>query len=144
MFRPRNSICNCWLIPTNVKCWTPIWKESFVKLLIFMPSHFPQILTHTNIIWRGKQECIPVGCVPPAHWSYLCISSYPMHAPPGSNHACPPGSNHTCPPGSNHAPPRATTPPLGATTHPPSNHTCPPGSNHACPTPVDRQTPVKT
>ena len=28
-----------------------------------------------------QQECIPVGCVPPAHWSYLRISSYPMHAP---------------------------------------------------------------
>ena len=29
-----------------------------------------------------EQECIPVGCVPPAHWSYLRISSYPTHAPP--------------------------------------------------------------
>ena len=105
-----------------------------------------------------KQECIPVGCVLPAHWLYLRISSYPTHAPreqpripPGSNHACPPeqpctppqATTHASlpqqphmPPQSNHTcPPRATMHP-----HPHSNHTWPPRatthapqSNHACP-----------
>ena len=58
---------------------------------------------------RCEQECIPVGCVPPAHWSYLCISSYPMHAIPPEQPRMSPQSNHACPPWSNHAcPPRAT------------------------------------
>ena len=90
-----------------------------------------------------KQECIPVGCVPPAHWPYLRISSYPMHTPleqprmpPQSNHACPPEqpctpprSNHACPP-----PPGATThAPPGATMHAPQEQPCMrPPSNHAC------------
>ena len=32
-----------------------------------------------------KQECIPVGCVPPAHWPYLIVSEKTektTHAPP--------------------------------------------------------------
>ena len=76
------------------------------------------------LVWKDitKQECIPVGCVPPAHWSYLRILSYPTHAPPPrSNHACPLplGSNLACPPQSNHTPPPGATthvPPLGAST----------------------------
>ena len=121
-------------------------------------------------LWNERlQECIPVGCVPPAHWPYLIGKT--THAPPEqprmppqeqpcmppqSNHACPPratthapGSNHTCPlpeqprmpPGSNHAcPPRATMhAPPGATMHTPQ-------SNHTCPPPLwtEWQTPLKT
>ena len=109
-----------------------------------------------------KHECIPVGCVPPAHWSYLRISSYPTHTPlgatthaprqqpcmpPQSNHACPPGatmhtpwSNHAQPPEQPCMLPQATThaPPRSSHTHPPgSNHTCPPGATTHAP-PVDR------
>ena len=43
-----------------------------------------------------KQACIPVECVPPAHWPYLVVSA--KHAP------C-----HTCPPAT-HAPPATHTP----------------------------------
>ena len=83
-----------------------------------------------------KQECIPVGCVLPAHWSYLRISSYPTHAPQ-SNHACPP-EQPCIPPGATmHAPQSNCACPLGATTHAPQGATMhaphPPGSNHACP-----------
>ena len=91
-----------------------------------------------------KKECIPVGCVPPAHWPYLILS-----------HACPPTTMHT--PLQPHTPPQCM-PPLQpcmppATMHTPYNHACPPCShtcppnNHACPpattqpphTPPDRQ-----
>ena len=84
------------------------------------PGYSIQISLHQK---QWQQECIPVGCVPPAHWSYLRISSYPMHAPSQSNHACPPSSNHACPP--------------RATMHGPP-------SNHACPLWTEWQTPVKT
>ena len=94
---------------------------------------------HSNPTCCKKQECIPVGCVPPAHWSYLRISSYPMHPPlgatthappeqpcmpPQSNHACPPWEQPRTPPWSNHAcPPEQPCMPPGATTHTPqSNH----------------------
>ena len=49
----------------------------------------------------AKQECIPVGCVPPAHWLYLIVSA--------RGHAChtfPPC--HTYPP--SHTPPAMHTP----------------------------------
>ena len=59
----------------------------------------------------GKQECIPVGCIPNAHWPYLRISSYPMHTPQ-NNHAHPLLSNHACPPqATRHAPEQPCTPP---------------------------------
>ena len=76
---------------------------------------------HTFLIsWSYlEQECIPVGCVPPAHWPYLRISSYPTHAP-GSNHT-PPWEQPCMSPLSNHAHPS------GATTH------APPGSNYTPP-----------
>ena len=82
---------------------------------------------------RCEQECIPVGCVPPAHWSYLCISSYPTHVippeqpctppratmhAPQSNHAHPP-NNHTHPPEQQCMPPRTT---MHASLPPRSNH----------------------
>ena len=74
----------------------------------------------------GKQKCIPVGCVPPAHWPYLVVS---YARPPRKNHACPPGKNHVPPEKTTHGPP-------GKTTHAPSpqKKTCmPPGTNHARP-----------
>ena len=88
-----------------------------------------------------KQECIPVGCVLPAHWLYLCMSSYPMHAPlspcmpPFTMYApwqpcTPPTSNHACLPATMHVPLPATMHPPPATMHAPqqphmpiSNHT---------------------
>ena len=93
------------------------------------------------------QECIPVGCVPPAHWPYLVVSYAHQpgnHAhPPGTmhalgNHACPPEpctppSNHTCPPGNHACPP--------ATMHTPWNHACPPATTH---TPQQPHTPPGT
>ena len=62
-----------------------------------------------------KQECIPVGCVPPTHW--LCfIVCYACPPPPGQPRM--PPSNHTHTP-HNHAP------------NPPSNHTCRPATMHS-------------
>ena len=117
-----------------------------------------------------QQECIPVGCVPPAHWPYLIISyacpprknHTPLQEkpcmPPGKNHVCPPGKNHACPlgkprmppwekpcmpPGKNHACPweKPHMPPGSNHAQPPgSNHTCPPRSNHACPIPLGATT----
>ena len=96
----------------------------------------------------AKQECIPVGCIPPAHWPYLRISSYPTHAPP-NNHAHPWATMH--PPGATmHAPwEQPCMPPLEqprmparATMHPPGEQPCmpsweqpcmPPKCNHAPP-----------
>ena len=46
------------------------------------------------------QECIPVGCVPPAHWPHLvvrgvvCMLEGGMHARGG---VCMPGEAHSCP-----------------------------------------------
>ena len=88
---------------------------------------------------RFKQECIPVGCVPPAHWPYLVVSA--MHTPlpcmtpsPAmhtSHHTCPPVMHapptmHTCllphmPPPHTH--PLPCMPPM---MHAPPCHTCPP------------------
>ena len=73
-----------------------------------------------NII---KQECIPVGCVPPAHWSYLCISLYPMHIPPKQPHT-PPRSNHACS--------------LGATTHIPREQPHTPWEQLCTPCPLEQ------
>ena len=64
-----------------------------------------------------KQECIPVGCVPPAHWLYLILSAgecmHATHAPlphmPTLPHC------HTCP---HHACPLPCMPPCHAC-HPP-------------------------
>ena len=71
-----------------------------------------------------KQECIPVGCVPPAHWPYLVVS----HASPLATMYAP--HHHTCP-----LPPRM--PPLATMHAPPHHHTCPlppcmsPATTHA-------------
>ena len=80
-----------------------------------------------------KQECILVGCVPPAHWPYLIEKTThapraTMHAPPGSNHACPPRATMHAPPEQPcMAPQEQPRMPPRATMHaPPSNHACPP------------------
>ena len=71
-------------------------------------------IPHIEARWLTEQECIPVGCVPPAHWPYrsICWGACPLpHTPPWHAHApC-----HARPPY-----------PL------------------SCMTPLDRQTPVKT
>ena len=74
-----------------------------------------------------KQECIPVGCVPPTHWPYLIVSA--MHAPPpcmSPCHAHPPAMHAPC-----HACPLPCMPP---TMHVP-HHTCP--TCHTCPPPCN-------
>ena len=107
-----------------------------------------------------EQECIPVGCVPPAHWPYLVVSAThatpathtplphmppsAMHAPPATHaphhahplpcHACPPQCTPPC-----HAqPPFHTCPPA----MPAPCHVCPPAMHaplpHMPPHPVDR------
>ena len=96
------------------------------------------VLTDTLM---DKQECIPVGCVPSAHWPYPMVSAMacmpPHHAqPPLATHA--PCHSH---PSVTHAPPPRM--PSGFTCpfamHTPATHTpC-----HACP-PMDRHTRVKT
>ena len=114
-------------------------------------------------IWKicFKQECIPVGCVPPAHWPYLIVS-----VGRGGEHACPATHDpchtsthapcHVCPPAT-HAPLSCMHPPamhasLPCThpchAHPPAMHTPLPHMPPAMPPamhapPVDRQTPVK-
>ena len=72
----------------------------------------------------AKQECIPVGCIPPAHWLYLIASAMhtPCHAHPSPRmhtmpcmapcHACSPATHtpcHICPPAT-HAPLQCTSP----------------------------------
>ena len=62
-----------------------------------------------------KKECIPVGCVPPAHWAYLVVSA--MHAPPAM-HAYPPCTPpcHACPPATHASPCHAYPPAMHAPT----------------------------
>ena len=103
---------------------------------------------------KRKQECILVGCVPPAHWPYLVVS----YACPPCHHACPPTTTDTTlppctPPTTAHAPchhahplpshmppttmhaPATTHPPT--TTHAPHHHTTP-SAMHASPLWTDR------
>ena len=113
----------------------------------FCPSKRPSQLA---------QECIPVGCVPPAQWpavsrgGWWCIPRTPPlfathaplrhtcplhHARPSLCHACPPFATHAPNPFAMHAPP---TPlprmPPRATTHTPQEQPrMPPRSNHAHP-----------
>ena len=46
-----------------------------------------------------QQECIPVGCVPPAHWPYFVVSAthvpHPLPHPP-TMHTCPPAMHTPC------------------------------------------------
>ena len=84
----------------------------------------------SSVILKSEQKCIPVGCVPPAHWPYLVVS----HArPPAAMHA--PGLQPHMPPTTMHAPWQPHMPP--ATTHATGNHVCPqqpctpPATTHA-------------
>ena len=113
---------------------TLLWHQLFSVLILPV-----NVLTLGARPWPvnfvSRQECIPVGCVPPAHRSYLRISSYPTHAPPGATTHAPPQTNHTHPREQPRMPPRATMhTPLGATMHaPPEQPHMPPRSNHTCP-----------
>ena len=111
---------------------------------------YPVFKCHIKI----KQECIPAGCVPPAHWPYLVVSHAcppqatmhppeqprmpPLeqpHMPPWSNHACPPREQPCMPPrATRHAPPEQPCMPPGATTH------APPPQQPRTPPPVNRMT----
>ena len=109
--------------------------------------YFWEILFLLQRTFLVKQECIPVGCVQPAHWPYLIEKT--THAPlkkphmPPLKKPCMPPRKTTMPPWSSHAwPPRASThaPPSNhacpprATTHAPPEQPCmPPGSNHTHP-----------
>ena len=72
----------------------------------------------TVIEHKRKQECIPIRCVPPAHWPYLVVfAMHPpaMHAPPPTPPTTHPPAMHaplTCPPAT-HAPLPRTPPPRG-------------------------------
>ena len=77
LLKPK-SLCFPYLGKVSTKCtvFTVLW-----------PPHY-------IFKFRPRQECIPVGCVPPAHWSYLATTH--AHPPGAATHA--PGSNHACPP----------------------------------------------
>ena len=69
----------------------------------------------------AKQECIPVGCVPPAHWPHLVVSGtqVPCHTWPPAIHApCYAWPHYACPPAI-HNPCHACPPPC----MPPDTHT---------------------
>ena len=98
----------------------------------------------------SKQECIPVGYIPPAHWPYLVVSY--ACPPPRKNHACPspertmhaPQKKPCMPPLEKPRMPPQEQPhmPPGATMHAPQKKPCmpllprknthaPPRKNHA-------------
>ena len=81
-----------------------------------------------------KQECIPVGCVPPAHWPYLVVSHARPPAPCMPPAPCTPPAPRTPPRHHVHPPPPCMPPSMLAPIAP---RTPPPPL-------VDRQTPVKT
>ena len=100
-------------VSANIASNTRTYQNEPVQLSPWSPSH------QSNYGHTKKQECIPVGCIPPAHWPYLVVS-----------YACP---LQPCMPPCNHAPPwqpytppwQLCMPPL-TTMHAPSNHACPP------------------
>ena len=79
-----------------------------------------------------KQECIPVGCVPHAHWLYLIVSAMHTPATHAPHPACPPC--HACP--LPRTPPPRTPPPAMLRTPPPTTHPLP----RSPPPPVNRMT----
>ena len=91
---------------------------------------------------NNGQECIPVGCVPPAQCLAISRTAHPPFC-----HACPPLP--CMPPFTMHAPLCHACPPSPCM-HPRSNHTCPPQeqprmppqSNHACPPWEQPHTPL--
>ena len=74
--------------------------DTNVRFCMFDIIYFPGIhcahpvgkCSHNHI---NKQECIPVGCVPPTHWLYFIVCAGGMCAahPPPCMHPC-----HACPP----------------------------------------------
>ena len=70
-----------------------------VRLTMFMTRRSQDAGT-LEVQKYSKQECIPVGFVPPAHWPYLVVSA--THGPPAT-HPPPPASNTHTPPAT-HAP----------------------------------------
>ena len=135
------------LNPKNICDRLKLWWKSF---------KFCMSKSHDTIFWLQKQECIPVGCVPPAHWPYLIEKT--MHAPqktthtPLENHAHPPGatthaprSNHACSLGATmHAPPEQPCTPPRATMHAPQATTYPPGATMHAPLEQPRMPPRAT
>ena len=98
----------------------------------------------SHLIWTNQRlhitilECIPVGCVPPAHWPYLVASArgggHVWHTCPPPCHTCP-CHTHTLPhtPSVPRTPPQPHTPPA---MHTPLPHTpilppCTPPAMHA-------------
>ena len=107
-------------------------------------------MVHRCEMRTNAQECIPVGCVPPSHWSYLRISSYPMHHSWATMHAPPGATTHAPPRATMHAPPQEQPhmppweqpcmppweqphPPEQPCTPPQEQPRTPPGSNHVSP-----------
>ena len=105
-----------------------------------------------NVQKHYQQECIPVGCVPPAHWPTVSRGIRPggaCHAPPAMHEPWP----CTTPPPS-HAPPGTQPPAMHANrAHMPPGHACPPAMHphltpphphpsHTCPKP--RMPPLGT
>ena len=87
-----------------------------LRLCLHVPSTTPFFVLFKNrfnaVLRCGlnltlKQECIPVGCIPPAHWSYLRIS-YPTHTPLGATTHGPPAATMHAPREQPCTPPRAT------------------------------------
>ena len=98
----------------------------------FRRDHIWLTYTYISFNFMNKQEWIPVGCVPPAHWSYPVVSAV-AHTPP-LPHMPPttPTHHHTYPPPTMHAPRHACPlPHMPPAMHTPIMHTpC-----HACPLP---------
>ena len=58
---------------------------------------FPLDSIHRLIIYcYGKLECIPVGCVPPAHWPHLVVSARGSACPEGGHARGVHAGGHVC------------------------------------------------
>ena len=109
-------------------------------------THFPGLNTRPHNL---GQECIPVGCVPPAHWPNFIVSAQggvhaptmhtpsSMHAPTAMHSPC-----HVCTPAM-HVPLPCMPPAMDALAMHAPCHGCPPPCTphhththpcHACPT----------
>ena len=101
-----------------------LWNTSDIKYKICSLSNEINAINRAiNFQIYSQQECIPVGCVPPAHWPYATRMAPAMHAP---HHACHPCHTHSSAmyslchahPRAMHAPP-ATPPAMHAPYHAP-------------------------
>ena len=97
-----------------------------------VPDPFPSVNTDADA--QCEQECIPVGCVPPAHWPYLIVSHVCTSLQP-----CTPPSQPRMPPQPRMLPATMHTP--LATTHAPHNHAC---SLQPCTSPGNHTSPPTT